>query len=321
MTRAGRIAGCLYGAAIGDALGSAFEFVDSDAIERALGEPIVRAYQAALPGSLLYPREPGRPTDDTAMALSVACAIAGGEPLTPALFARRFLEDLDRDSGRFGKIFWGGGPGGATTRSLSRLRRGADPATCGHPEDGGNGAAMRVHPVGFLADRNEVLDVAALQARVTHGHPAAVAAAVAVAALVHDALEDVATSVEVPAGISDPTFVKTWHELHRGLVPDGLRLPSRLRNVAMSGWETVAAAHAIATCFADDPVVAIGVAAASGGDTDTLASITGAIVGARSGVRAFPKAWLEGLNARHIVEDVLREILASTNCGALNERA
>ncbi|MGP6157169.1 MAG: ADP-ribosylglycohydrolase family protein [Vulcanimicrobiaceae bacterium] len=35
---------------------------------------------------------------------------------------------------------------------------------------------------------------------------------------------------------------------------------------------------------AGDPVTAIGTAAASGGDTDTVAAITGAIVGARYGL-------------------------------------
>lgn len=310
MTRADRIAGCLYGAAIGDALGSAFEFVTSDAIERRLGEPVVRGYLPAAPHSLLHPREPGRPTDDTAMALSVACALSCGEPPTPELFSRRFLADLDREHGRFGKMFWTGGPGGATTRSLSRLQRGADPATCGHPEDGGNGAAMRVHPVGFLADRAAVLDVAAMQARVTHGHPAAVAAAAAVAVLVHDALRGAAPSLDVPAGITDAAFARSWRELHADLALSGLRLPGRLRNVAMSGWETVAAAHAIAACFPGDPVAAIGAAAASGGDTDTVATITGAIVGARYGIAALPQAWIDGLAARALVENVLQEVLA-----------
>jgi ADP-ribosylglycohydrolase len=311
MTRADGIAGCLYGAAIGDALGSAFEFAGSDAIEHSLGEPVVREYRHALSGSLLHPREPGQPTDDTAMALSLACAIASGEALTPELFARRFLADLDRQNGRFGAMFWGGGPGGATTRALSRLRRGADPAACGHPEDGGNGAAMRAHPIGFLNDRDAVLAVAAAQARVTHGHPAAIAAAAAVAAIVYDALHGIAPSTDVPAGITDATFVKAWRELHRELVPSGLRLPSRLRNVAMSGWETVAAAHAIAMCFAGDPVLAIGAAAASGGDTDTIASITGAIVGARTGIAAFPKPWLDGLAARSLVDEVLQRLFAA----------
>jgi hypothetical protein len=46
-----------------------------------------------------------------------------------------------------------------------------------------------------------------------------------------------------------------------------------------------------------EPVTAIGVAAASGADTDTIASIIGAIVGARRGLAAFPKEWLDALVA------------------------
>jgi ADP-ribosylglycohydrolase len=309
VSRADRIAGSLYGAAIGDALGSAFEFVNSDAVEAALGGSIVREYRSAMPGSLLHPRKPGHPTDDTAMALSVAMAIASREPLTAWLFASRFLEDLDRREGRFGAMFWGGGPGGATTRALSRLGRGADPISCGNREDGGNGAAMRVHPVGFLRDRSEVLEAAASQARVTHGHPAAIAAASAQAVIVYDALHDAPLSADVPAGVTDETFVGAWLELHRDVQLKDARLPPRLRNVAMSGWETVAAAHAITMCFPDDPVRALGAAAASGGDTDTVASIAGAIVGARFGLQAFPVSWIDGLAARLLVEGVLREVL------------
>jgi ADP-ribosylglycohydrolase len=312
--RTDRIAGCLYGAAIGDALGSAFEFVPSEQIERHLGEPIVRDYLPAIRGSLLYPREPGHPTDDTAMALSVASAIAGTEPLTAATFAERFLEDLDHRNGRFARMFWEGGPGGATTRALARLKTGADPATCGAPNDGGNGAAMRAHPVGFLAERDEVLAVAATQARVTHGHPAAIATAMAVAALVYDALHGIAPTEEVPAGVEDAQFAQAWRERHGDLVPSGICLPKQLRDVDMAAWNSVAAAHAIAQCFPDDPVTAIGVAAASGGDTDTIASITGAIVGARSGIAAFPNPWLTGLSARAAVDEALEEVLSSERC-------
>jgi hypothetical protein len=141
-------------------------------------------------------------------------------------------------------MFWDGGPGGATTRALARLRSGTDAATCGHADDGGNGAAMRVHPVGFLTGRDEVLRVAALQARVTHGHRAAIAAAQAVAVLVHDALAGREPSGEPPPGIEDGTFIAAWRAMHRDIVPGG-PLPAQLRNIGMSGWATVAGAHAI----------------------------------------------------------------------------
>jgi ADP-ribosylglycohydrolase len=53
----------------------------------------------------------------------------------------------------------------------------------------------------------------------------------------------------------------------------------------MSGWATVAGAHAIAFAFAGEPARAIAAAVASGADTDTVGSIAGAIVGARHRLR------------------------------------
>ena len=292
--RADRIAGCLLGSAIGDALGSAFEFVDSRTIARYLGEPVVRRFEPAMPGSLLHPRAAGRPTDDTAMAICVARAMASRAEPTPERFARSFLDGLERGSGLVAEMFWTGGPGGATTRALSRLRAGADPAGCGAATDGGNGAAMRAHPVGVLGDRLAVLRVAGLQARVTHGHPAAVAAAQAVAVVVHAALRGAGATADCPAGIDEPTFARAWATAHADLRTVDGDLPPHLRDVGMSGWETVSAAHAISLLY-DDPIEAIGRAAASGGDTDTVAAIVGAIVGARCGKSAFPVALTAGL--------------------------
>jgi len=143
---ADRVAGMMYGAAIGDALGSAFEFVSSERIEIACGEPFVRDYRSADSDSLLYPRAPGQPTDDTAMALVVAKTLYLALP-TANEFAHGFLTDLDEHHGPYGDMFWKGGPDGATVKALGRLRHGADAATCGAPEDGGNGAAMRAHPI------------------------------------------------------------------------------------------------------------------------------------------------------------------------------
>ncbi len=295
-TRTDRIAGTMFGAAIGDALGASFEMLGNDVIERALGSAFALDFHRAVRGSLLYPRAPGLPTDDTALALSVAFSLTCGEPLDAALCAKRFLADLDREHGEFAAMFWEGGPGGATTRALRGLQRGAAPETNGHPSDGGNGAAMRAHPVGCLRDRDTVLHVAAVQAKVTHGHPAAVAAAQAVAVLVFDGIAGVPVSTDVPAGIDEPAFAAAWRNAHRDLVR-GERLPAHLRNVGMSGWETVAAAHAISLIYDGEPERAIAAAAASGGDTDTVACIVGGIVGARCGQSALPERWLAGLDA------------------------
>lgn len=323
-----RVLGAMIGAAIGDALGSAFEFVDSASIVRHLGnDGIVRDYEAALSGSLLAPRAPGKPTDDTAMALCVAGVIASSDEPTASAFATSFTTRLRHGSrSRVARMFWTGGPGGATTRALSRLAAGADPSTCGAPNDGGNGAAMRAHPVAMLVNRTAALRVAALQARVTHGHPSAVEAACAVVAIVWDAVRldafaDVTLSANLPEGITDPTFVRAWETAHAVGRAEGDALPMHLRDVGMSGWETVAAAHAIAMRY-PDPIEAIGRAAASGGDTDTIASIVGAIVGARDGLSHLPERLVDRLDDGGLVLEAAEAIAASGSTGFfINPRA
>ncbi len=306
---ADRVAGMMMGAAIGDALGSAFEFVSSENIEKACGEPFVRDYRPAHDGSRLYPRAPGQPTDDTAMALSVAKTLYFHAFPTAKEFAHGFLTDLDEHHGPYGDMFWKGGPGGATTKALGRLRHGADAATCGAPEDGGNGAAMRAHPIAILEHRSDVLRIAAVQARITHGHPAAVAAAQAVAVLVFDGIHGEPLSIDVPSGVEEPTFLATWNAFHADLtIVDG-RLPKHLRDVGMSGWETVAAAHAIVCCYATDLSTSIAAAAASGGDTDTIASIAGAIAGSQFVAGALPERLISGLSASDLVSGAIQGLL------------
>lgn len=158
-----------------------------------------------------------------------------------------------------------------------------------------------------------MLRIAGVQARVTHGHPAAVAAAAAVAALVFDGIAGGAPTSDVPSGITDAQFVAAWHAAHRDFT-SGERLPRQLRNVAMSGWETVAAAHAISLVHAGDPERAIGAPAASGGDTDTAACIVGAIVGARNGYAALPEHWAGTMHepSRRLCDAAATALVAAT---------
>jgi ADP-ribosyl-[dinitrogen reductase] hydrolase len=159
---------------------------------------------------------------------------------------------------------------------------------------------MRAHPLGCLRDRDEVLRIAAIQSRVTHGHPRRRSCGASSAVLVFDGIAGVPPSAEIPAGIYEATFATAWRDADRHSTTTG-DLPAHLRDVDMSGWATVAAAHAISLHYNDNPEVAIGAAAASGCDTDTIASIVGAIVGARYGRGALPTRWTTGM-ARGVEE-------------------
>jgi ADP-ribosylglycohydrolase len=316
-----RIRGSLLGGAIGDALGSAFEFVDSASIERAIGSNIVRDYHAALPASLLAPRRPGIPTDDTAMTLALIEALVASYPPTPEAMLDTLSQCLRRGDSPIASMFWEGGPGGACVAMLRHAHAGRGPFEQLDPNAGGNGAAMRAHPCGAFADRAFVADVSATQARLSHPHPAAVAAAQIVALVVHAAIYDGRLSPAIPPEIDDPTMRHAWATAHDG-VRRASTLPAHLLDVDMAGWNTVSAAHTIAYAYRDEPAVGIGLAAASGRDTDTVASITGAMLGALHGARILPDRWIEGLEGRDLVERAaadLFQIVVATGARASPE--
>ena len=71
----------------------------------------------------------------------------------------------------------------------------------------------------------------------------------------------------------------------------------RLVGTGVATQESVPAALAVASLFPDDPWTACRHAASLGGDCDTIAAMTGAVVGAHVGVAAVPGPVRERLAA------------------------
>lgn len=203
---------------------------------------------------------------------------------------------------------------------LHALRQGARPFESIDANAGGNGAAMRAHPCGVLADRAKVASVSAMQARLSHPHPGAVAAAQTVALIVHDAIFRTILPTGLPPEITDPTMRDAWIEAHRQVESGSDPLPPHLRDVNMAGWNTVSSAHAIALLYVDDLEKGIAAAAASGRDTDTIASITGAMLGALHGASAIPNRWLRGLQYREEIERVANDLADNSSRGPAGAR-
>jgi poly(ADP-ribose) glycohydrolase ARH3 len=153
-----RFRGCLLGLAVGDALGAKFEAQSADAI---------RARFPSYEALIAYPQEEIWYTDDTQMAIGVAeTLLACGEIIESQLcqaFVANYLPS--RGYGRGAR---------AVLDAMEEDRDYCQVAEEYFPGGSyGNGAAMRVAPVGlvFRDDRPRLFEQARLSALPTHRHP------------------------------------------------------------------------------------------------------------------------------------------------------
>ncbi|MET8254862.1 ADP-ribosylglycohydrolase family protein [Micromonospora sp. NPDC005197] len=249
------------------------------------------------------PPAPWEWTDDTEMACSVVAELAATGRIDPDRLALAFAERCDARRGY--------GPGAMLILRL--IRTGTPwPVAAASAFDGqgscGNGAAMRVGPLGaYFADSTaRAAAQARASAEVTHAHPEGIAGAVAVAvaaALAARARLDGhrPAPARLLAGIA--AAVDPGTEVHRGVHRAvGLlgrplsRVVAALGNGArVTAQDTVAFTLWVAATHLDDYPEAIRVCVRAGGDVDTTAAITGAVVAAYTGVGTpggVPEAWL-----------------------------
>ncbi len=274
----------LFGLALGDALGWPVEFLTLAEIRTRFGRDGI----LELPDPALY-------TDDTQLTVAVAEAlIEAGQGTTDEIMqamGRQFVKWFHSpDSTR--------APGNACLRGIARYEQGVAWHESGDPESKGCGSVMRVAAVGYLYQDNlhRLSEVARATSLITHRHPTAIAASLAAAYLVKLALDG-----EAPA-----SYLSRIYALTTGLSDD---LEQALRRVGhVIGWgdevaamrhigdgwiseEAVALALYCVMRHPDDYVAAVRRGANSNGDSDSIASIAGGILGARLGIEAIPPVW------------------------------
>jgi poly(ADP-ribose) glycohydrolase ARH3 len=278
-----RFAGCLLGLAVGDAVAAPFEGLDGYAIHRDFGGAagIVREPPLA---ELCY-------TDDTEMAIGVAeCLVRLGR-IDPDVLAEIFAANFDRRRGY--------GPGAATILvGMGQGHRWQDLVTSVYPNGSyGNGAAMRVAPVGlaFHDDVDRVAAEAAASASVTHAHPLGVDGAVvmasAVALLVTDEPFDHGAYCMRLAGLARTEEFR-WQLKTAAKLGAGDSIPFG------SGIEAHRSVVSAICCFGltpnryEDVVTrALGL----GGDVDTVAAMAGALAGTHLGIGGVPSRLIDRL--------------------------
>lgn len=300
----------MLGLAVGDAVGAVVEALPPEAA-RSYVEGVLRPGRLPERGRESFPF--GQVTDDTQLARELLLSIGEDGVLDPGEFAERLLNLVAS-----GELV-GGGP--ATVTAARRLALGLHWRETGIPAPyAGNGAAMRAAPLGVLYghDPRLLASVIADQARVTHQDPRAVAGALAIAiAAAISARREPITPAQFLAEVSDavePVHASTATDLLAlagwvGLPPEEALAALRaqgLEPTAAQGWRGISS-HVTASvgwslyAFLQSPDgywEAICTAVAVGGDSDTLAAMTGGIAGARLGAAAVPAQYRERLTDR-----------------------
>lgn len=308
-----RALGALLGLAAGDALGMPTQCFDRARAERLLGAG--PAFVAAPPDQPVCPGLPaGSVTDDTAQALLLGGLLVEGDGrVDPHLLAERLLgwEDAMAAAGSLDLL------GPSTRAALRAVRAGADPSATGR---GGttNGAAMRVAPVGVATPPEPLgalVDAVVAAGAVTHDTGEAHAGAAAVAAVVAagvagaafgDAVGPAVRAAAAAArrgadvGADDVAArITAALDLVRGREADAATLDDVAARVGTSvaTHEAVPAAFAVAALSPADPWRAGWLGARLGGDSDTIAAIAAAMVGACTGAAALPPDAVRTLRA------------------------
>jgi len=291
-----RARGVLVGAGTGDALGAGYEF-----------DLVPLEGPAQMIGGGLGDFAPFEWTDDTAQTFCVATAAAEFHDLrTPealdavAAGIARWFRDDPPDVGNITRaVLTEAGP----FPTAARLKGVAQHYYRRHDRSGGNGSLMRTAPVALahLDDPHALVDAAFAVSYLTHGDPIAGEACAIWSLMIRESIllggfndsnefvgylptkegQDRWAQYLADAETTDPKQFSP-----NGYVVTALQAAwSAIRRTPVPPWRPQD--HLLETLN-----TAIGI----GNDTDTVASIAGALLGARWGLRAIPEGWAEQLH-------------------------
>jgi ADP-ribosylglycohydrolase len=288
-----RLSGVLLGTAVGDALGLVCEGMSSRRIARRFGR-LDRYHLLGRTGFV---------SDDTEQSALLAQSLA------------RHPADRDRCVGAFRRSLLGWfwrlpwGIGMATIRSSLRIMLGLRESGV---RSAGNGSAMRAAVIGaFFHDRpSQRRDFGRAIAAVTHTDERAVEGALFVAELVAGGPEEARRQVTNPA-------LREALDRAAELARRSVSTSEAAEALKTTGYvvHTVPFALYCYLRYGDTPLLALQECISAGGDTDSIAAILGAWLGARHGEAGLPAHLLAELHDGPFGPSHLRGLAAALASG------
>ena len=298
--------GSLVGAAIGDALGASWE-----------GRRIFTEHEIESITNITHPL---RYTDDTHMTIGVAESLIECGGFDGADMAGRFIDNYSKEPWR------GYGPGPPRVFSLIKSGVAWDKAAEHIYRGGsfGNGSAMRAAPIGLFFRNNptKLKEAAYLSSRITHFHILGMEGAFIQAMAVA-----LATAENPDKPLDTQSFISkllnyATQDIYLGKIAKFDTLLGRCddrQEVVNQLGHGIEAFNSVPTAvyaflshphdFASTATYAISL----GGDTDTIASMAGAISGAYLGIDAIPAEWQEKLENLDYIMNLADRLCKATS--------
>lgn len=313
-----RILGALIGAAAGDGMGAATEGRNTRQITERFGHKVTD-FEVTPDDTFGKGNVPGQATDDFSSAYFLARSITSHDGIVDQAAVADALVDWSEHPRFFDRF------AGPTTRAAIRCMKNGEDAGGKSVKtvvrQGTNGSAMRISPIGMLhpGDLRAAVEDTIRVTLLTHDNYLAVSGACAVACAVSEALMPQADPYSVlraamwgaregerrgraeARDLAGPTVVKRLQHaisigLGEGTVEEKMHRISDEIGCGLHVCEAVPAALGLFAASPENPVEVLISSVNVGYDTDTIATMSGAVAGALHGAAAFPTHYLPTLD-------------------------
>ena len=282
--------GCMLGAAIGDALGMPNESTSPNLQKMRYG------YRRAFKGHPNATLDPGQYTDDTQIMLLAGTLLADGR-FNEERYASALKELYARGGLRF--------PDGSVSAACEHMLR-DNPTITGVKSTTAGCLSLAIPFTLSYPGLSEGVERSVRACNVTHTHPAAHAAVATLVVLLSATLKgssDALSQAEKKASVEDDILGGRIRNALM-LAREGVDTESAVLKIGhdVSVYQTLPLSFFLISRYQDHPPDLLTVAAHVGGNTDTIALICGAYIGAKKGISALPADLIEGLEDRQRFE-------------------
>lgn len=309
-----KILGCLFGVAIGDALGAPVEFLSLSEIKEKFSKDGITDF---------YPWggfKPGSYTDDTQMSIATATGCIQASKLLREKGINYLLQSVYRQYlgwlHAMDDPFQVRGPGNTCLNALRSRKMGSIKNRINNSK--GCGGVMRVAPVGLGFYSETSFQIGAECAAITHGHPSGYLSAGVLSAIISYLIagKGLVEAVELSKVFLKryEGYQETLNKIEQAIQLQDSDLPvDEAISQIGQGWvgeEALGIAIYCALRFPENWGEGVLAAANHSGDSDSTASITGGISGALMGIEAIPAHWVEKVENSEKIKDLANNLFA-----------